>query len=157
MYSWLLYVHIGAVLVFMLAHGVQVMVTWKMRWQADPAKMVQLFEALPLTLPLRWGVLAIFASGIVLVAVLNLWLSVWIWVSLAILAAIWLAMYRWGGEYYTLIENTVVPLMDATDESAVPEMRAAFDRARLSWRVPAMTVVGIGGVAVILWLMVFRP
>jgi hypothetical protein len=156
MYGWLLFLHIGSVLAFMLIHGVQVTVTWKMRREADPARMVQLFDPLPSTLPLRWAVLAIFISGLALVAFRNLWLAAWIWVSLGILAAIWLAMYRWGGEYYTEIENTVTPLMDAADEIAIAEKRAAFDRARLSWRVPAMTIVGIVGVAVILWLMVFR-
>jgi hypothetical protein len=157
MQGWLLFLHIGAVLAFMLAHGVQVTVTWKMRREADPARMMQLFEALPSTLPLRWTVLAIFVTGLVLVAFDNLWLAPWIWVSLATLAAIWLLMYRWGGEYYTEIENTVMPLIAASDQAAVAELRPAFDRARLSWRVPAMTIVGIGGVAVILWLMVFRP
>jgi hypothetical protein len=157
MYSWLLFLHIGSVLAFMLIHGVQVTVTWKMRREADPARMVQLFDALPSTLPLRWAVLAIFITGFALVVFRNLWFAAWIWVSLGTLAAIWLAMYRWGGEYYTEIENEVTPLMDAADEIAVAEKRAAFDRARLSWRVPAMTIVGIAGVAVILWLMVFRP
>jgi hypothetical protein len=157
MNGWLLFLHIGSVLAFMLVHGVQVTVTWKMRREPDPTRMVQLFDALPSTLPLRWAVLAIFITGLALVAFLNLWLAPWIWLSLGTLAGIWLTMYRWGGEYYTLIENTVLPLMAATDEIAVAENRAAFDRARLSWRVPAMTIVGIGGVAVILWLMVFRP
>ena len=57
----------------------------------------------------------------------------------------------------TVCGRVRLPGNETTDETEVADKRPAFDQARLSWRVPAMTVAGIGGVAVILWLMVFRP
>jgi hypothetical protein len=157
MYSWLLYVHIGTVLVFMLAHGVQVIVTWKKRWEADPAQNEVLFAALPDVRSLRLAALAVVISGLLLVALLDLWTRAWIWASLALLVAIWLAMWRWGRDYYESIQLASRAAVAAAGTPGEPAARSAFDRARLSWLVPAMTVVGIGGVAVILWLMVFRP
>jgi hypothetical protein len=156
-YRWLLFLHVGAVLVFMLAHGVQVVVTWKKRWEADPAQHLALFAPLPDVRWLRYSALAVVVSGFLLVVVLNIWTSAWIWVSLGLLVAIWLAMYRWGGEYYNATQATAEALHAAAGAPAEPQARAAFDRVRLSWRVPAMTVVGVFGVALILWLMVFRP
>jgi hypothetical protein len=156
-YHWLLFMHIGSVLVFMLAHGVQVTVTWKMRREADPLQNFALFGSLPVTYWLRLAVLAVVATGVILVAFLNIWTSLWIWASLALLVLIWLLMYRWGGAYYTGIEETGQKAIDAAGTPSAADAQAAFDRARRSWMVPAMTAVGIGGVAVILWLMIFKP
>lgn len=157
MYRWLLFLHIGSVLVFMLAHGVQVMVTWKKRWVADPATNLALFDALPSGWPLRVAMAAVVISGLLLTAVLNVWTQLWIWLSLGALAAIWLTMWRWGAAFYNLIEATAVRAIAAVGTPDEAAARAEFDRARFSWLVPAMTAVGIGGVALILWLMVFRP
>lgn len=70
---WLLFLHIGAVLVFMLVHGVQVMVTWKKRWEEDPARNLALFEALPNVWPLRWAAAAVVITGLLLVTFLGIW------------------------------------------------------------------------------------
>lgn len=157
MYPWLIFVHVGSVLVFMLLHGVQVAVTWKKRWEPDPARNLALFNALPSSTPQRISMAVVVVSGIALVALLGIWPKLWVWASLALLVAIWLAMWRWGADYYNLTEQTAEAAVAAIGTSDESTARAAFDRARLSRLVPAMTVVGIGGTAVILWLMVFKP
>jgi hypothetical protein len=157
MYQWLIFLHVGSVLVFMLLHGVQVVVTWKKRWETDPARNMALFEALPSSMPLRISLAAVVVSGIALVALLDIWTRVWVWASLVLLAVIWLAMWRWGAGYYDAMAQTSEAAIAAAGTADEPTARAGFDRARLSQSVPAMTVVGIGGTAVILWLMVFKP
>jgi hypothetical protein len=158
MYQWLLFLHIGSVLVFMLAHGVQVTVTWKKRWEKDPARNQALFEALPGgTWTLRLPIVGVIGSGLILVAFLGVWTQWWIWLSLLLLIVIWVTMWRWGGGYYNLIQETAERAIAAAGTPDEPAARADFDKARLDWRTPAMTVVGILGVAAILWLMIFRP
>jgi hypothetical protein len=98
-YRWWLFLHVGSVLVFMLAHGVQVMVTWKKRWQSDPEQNLVLFEPLPDVRWLRYSALAVVGSGLLLVAFSGLWTAAWIWVSLLLLVVIWVVMYWWGGAY----------------------------------------------------------
>ena len=34
--------------------------------------------------------------------------------------------------------------------------QAGYEAARLSWHVPGMTVIGLGGLLAILWLMMFK-
>lgn len=158
MYQWLLFLHIGSVLVFMLLHGVQVTVTWKKRWEQDPARNLALFEALPNGVrTLRLPILAVVGSGLILVAFLGIWTRWWIWLSLALLVAIWLTMWQWGGRYYTLMQETAERAITAAGTPEESAARAEFDKARIDWRAPAMTVVGLAGIAVILWLMIFRP
>jgi len=156
-YRWWLFLHVGSVLVFMLAHGVQVMVTWKKRWEADPQKNLALFEPLPDVRWLRYSALAVAGSGLLLIGFTGLWTALWVWASLTLLVAIWVLMYRWGGAYYTITEQTAESVLAAAGTLGEAEARLAFERARRSWMVPAMTAVGIGGVAVILWLMIFKP
>ncbi len=157
MYQWLLFLHIATVLAFLLAHGVQMTVMWKQRWEADPRHNLALFEALPELLPLRLLAGAVVDTGFLLVFNLSLWGRGWIWLSLLILGAIWLLMYRYGGGYYQLIEeaaNRAIEAQGSADESAAT---AAFAKARMAWHPIGMTVVGIVGLGAILWLMIFKP
>lgn len=158
MYQWLVFLHVGSVLVFMLLHGVQVTVTWKKRWEPDPTRNQALFEALPNGVrTLRLPIIAVVATGLVLVAFLGIWTQWWIWLTLVILVAIWLTMWRWGGGYYNLIQAAADRAIAAAGTPDESSSLAAFEKARLDWRTPAMTIVGVGGIAAILWLMVFRP
>jgi len=157
MYDWLLFLHIATVLAFMLAHGVQVVVMLKQRSEADPERNLALFEILPDVLPLRVLALSVMATGLLLVAALSLWGRWWIWVSLLLLALIWVAMYRLGGAYYTLLEETAARAIEARGTQREAEAAAAFARARRAWHPAALAVTGLGGIVIILWLMIFKP
>lgn len=157
MYHWLLFLHIAAVLGFMLAHGVQVMVMLKQRSEPDPERNLALFDILPDVLPLRILVVSVMATGFLLVAALSLWGRWWIWLSLFLLAVIWAAMYRFGGAYYTLLEDTATHAIEARGTPLEADATAAFARARRARHPAALAVTGLGGIAVILWLMVFQP
>ncbi|MEX2547248.1 MAG: hypothetical protein WD830_05600 [Chloroflexota bacterium] len=77
--------------------------------------------------------------------------------SLILLAVIWVTMWRWGAAYYNLMQDTAERAIAAKDTVDGAATLAEFERARLAWHPFAMTIVGLVGVAVILWLMIFRP
>lgn len=157
MYSWLLFLHIATVLGFMLAHGVQVTVMLKQRSEPDPERNLALFEILPDVLPLRILITSVVATGFLLVVTLSLWSRWWVWLSLLLVALIWLAMYRFGGAYYTLLEETATRAIESRGTPLEADAMAAFNRARRTWQPAALAVTGLGGIAVILWLMIFKP
>ena len=157
MYHWLLFLHVATVLGFMLAHGVQVTVMLKQRSEADPDRNLALFEILPDVLLLRILGVSVVATGFLLVAALSLWGRWWVWLSLVLLALIWLAMYRFGGAYYTLLEEAAARAVEARGTPLEADAAAAFARARRAWHPAALAVTGLGGITVILWLMVFKP
>jgi hypothetical protein len=156
-YRWLLFLHIATVLGFMLAHGVQVMVMLKQRSEPDPERNLALFDILPDVLPLRILVVSVVATGFLLVATLSLWGRWWVWLSLFLLALILLATYRFGGAYYTLLEEAGARAIEARGTPLEADAAAAFARARRAWHPAALAVTGLGGIMVILWLMVFQP
>ena len=157
MYPWLLYLHIAAVIAFMLGHGVQVAVMLRQRSEGDPERNLALFEMLPTVKPLRYMSLGIVVTGLLLVAVLSLWARWWIWTSLGLLVGIWLVMYRFGGAYYTGLEDAATRAIESRGQTDEADAMAAFTRARRGPHPLILAAVGLGGVAVILWLMVFKP
>ena len=156
MYHWLLFLHVATVLGFMLAHGVQVTVMLKQRSEADPERNLALFEILPDVLLLRVLVVSVVATGFLLVAALSLGPMVGV-ALIGPARADLAAMYRFGGAYYTLLEEAAARAVEARGTALEAEAAAAFARARRAWHPAALAVTGLGGITVILWLMVFKP
>ena len=158
MYEWLIFLHVAAVLAFMLAHGVHISAMWRMRAEADPAVSLTLLNVVPSVGLLRFWLAVIVGTGVLAGFMRSWWTGGWIWTSLAVLVVIWVAMWRYAGHYYGLVEDAAARAIearasDATDATGQRE----FDAARRGWQPIGMTVVGFGGLAVILWLMMFKP
>ena len=158
MYEWLVFLHVLAVLLFLLAHGVQVAVMLRQRTEADPEVALTLFNVLPALTAVRVLLAAIVATGLILGFLRPWWQQAWMWVSLAVLVAILVVMRIWGMGYYDAIAQAATA---AVEERAVDDgpttARLAFDAARARPDPFIVTVVGVGGLASILWLMMFKP
>ena len=158
MYPWVVFVHVASVLAFMLAHGVHMTAMWAMRGEPDPERMLTFFNDLPKPTALRVLLTVVVLSGAIAGLMGSWWGSGWIWVSLALLALIAVAMWRFGGEFYSLVEQAAGDALAArTADPSNPVPQAAYDAARRSWQTPGLSVIGLGGLAVILWLMMFKP
>lgn len=158
MYEWVVFLHVASVLGFMLGHGVQVTAMWQLRWEADPDKSLALLNSVPNVGSVRILLGLVVLTGALAGILGSWWGQVWIWLSLVILALISVAMWRWGGPYYGLVEEAATRAIAAGLEPA--ELAAAqrgLDAARYSWHTLGMTVIGLGGTAVVLWLMMFKP
>jgi len=155
--QWLLFVHVATVLAFLLGHGVHVGVMWRQRQEADPRRNLAFFEILPSSLPLRILGAGVILSGLLLTAAMSLWGRAWIWLSIVALTAIWVVMWRYGGVYYDALETAGARAIEAEGTAEEQTARTAWDRARLGPEPAILTIVGLGGLLAILWLMMFRP
>lgn len=157
MHEWVLLLHVAAVLAFLTAHGVQVMVMWRMRG-ADPQESLTLLDALPGLLLMRVTLGIVVVSGLIAGFIEPWWQQWWMWLSLALLVAIWAAMWRWGGGYFSLIQETATRAVEerARGPGSTVAMET-FEKTRTGWQPVGMMIGGIGGLAVILWLMMFKP
>jgi 4-amino-4-deoxy-L-arabinose transferase-like glycosyltransferase len=158
MYQWLIYLHVFAVLCFLLAHGVEAAVMLQMRKAAEPEKVFAMFEALSDLTLMRVLLGIVVGTGLLAGALGPWWNRAWFWLAIVVLLLITLAMRRWGAGYYTLVEDaaTAVHAERQADPTATSAMER-FAAARASWEPIWMTVIGVGGLAVILWLMIFKP
>jgi predicted amino acid dehydrogenase len=67
-------------------------------------------------------------------------------------------MWRYGGGYWDAVQNAATRAVEArSSEPPDAAARRAFDAARGSWQTAGLSVIGLGGLAVILWLMMFKP
>ena len=158
MYPWVVFVHVASVLAFMLAHGVHVTAMWAFRREADPERALTFFNDLPKATGLRLLLAAVVSSGAIAGLMGSWWGSGWIWTSLLLLALISVAMWRFGGWYFGLVEEAAEAAITARSaDPSNPAPLAAYDAARASWPTVGMSVLGLGGLAIILWLMMFKP
>ena len=158
MYQWLIYLHVFAVLCFLLAHGVEAAVMLQMRKAAEPEKVFAMFEALSDLTLMRVLLGIVVGTGLLAGALGPWWNRAWFWLAIVVLLLITLAMRRWGGSYYTLVENAATAVLE--EREADPGATGAVERfvaARASSEPIWMTAIGVGGLAVILWLMIFKP
>lgn len=158
MYNWLVLLHIFFAFLFMLAHGVHAAAMLKFRSEPDPERSLTFFNIVPQitlvrVLTVLMGIPA-FAA-----AFLAGWLKTgWIWTSVAVFLIIAFAMYRYGAGYFNLIEGAATRLIEARKTGAdLDAAQKEYDAARNAPHAMMVSIVGIAGLAVILWLMRFKP
>lgn len=155
MYNWLVYLHILGALGFVLGHGTTSAVTLLLRSQTD-ADQVRSWLSLArsnVVLGITWAsLLLILISGVWAGFVGGWWGDWWIWLSLALLIIITLVMGFIGRGYFDRI-NAALGVEPAGEPVSQSELEAVLARSP----AVALAVVGLGGIAVITWLMMFKP
>ncbi len=158
MHEWLLFLHLAAALAFMMAHGIHVTVMWAWRQESDPERGLTPFNGVPEITLTRLLLLALVVTGLLAGFVGSWWRQWWMWLALALLIGMWAAMYRWGGGFFNLVQDSAERAIEErkTGSGSTTAMEA-YHAARRGWHPIGMMAVGIGGLAVILWLMIFKP
>jgi hypothetical protein len=86
------------------------------------------------------------------------WKQGWPWASLVIFAIISYVMFKYGGGYYGIIERAAARLIEAKKTNTnVADALKEYDDARNAPHAMIVSIVGIAGLAIILWLMRFKP
>ena len=162
MHSLLVLVHVLSAFAFILAHGGTATVTVVMRRQAETDRIRTLLElsesthrAAALTL------IAVLASGVVVGFTGGWWGTVWIWASLALFFLISVAMTFLGANYFNKVRWAVgLPVVYGGRRRQGPdgpgtseEIQTAVD----SWHPAAVSLIGVIGLGLIVWLMVIKP
>ena len=153
-YTWWVYLHVAGVLVFLIAHGVSMGVSLRLRQERDPRRIMALLDVSSNSISgLYVGLVLLLAGGIVAGFVGNWWGQGWIWVALGTLAALMIFMYAAAAPYYKRLRTIVSAMVEGSE--AVGEDRLAELLA--GPRAVIVAVVGIVGLLFILYLMFFKP
>lgn len=153
MYQWLVFVHLVGLVLFVLTHGVSMWVAFTVRRNPEP-------DTARLLLGLSSRANGVMYLGLLLLAVgglgaagnAGLLTAGWVVASYAVLAVVLVAMYAMGAGFY-------YPLRDALNpKGGAPPIDATELARRVANRRPeALTLVGVGGLVVLVWLMVLKP
>lgn len=161
MYSWLVFLHIAGALGFMLAHGASASAAFALRRERRLERVQALLELSASSYGVMClSLLVLLVSGIAAGFLGGWWGRGWIWASLGLLIAIGVAMSVWGSRIYGGARKAAgLPYFENGKQQ--PPLRpagAAEIEARLAQGHPLpLTAIGLGGLGVILWLMVFKP
>ena len=158
MYNWLVFLHVLFAFLFMLAHGVHAAAMLKFRGEGDPERSLTFFNIVPEVKQIRVLTLLLGLPAFGAVAVAGWWSRGWVWASAGVFALISFVMYHYGAGYFGMMQDAAMRFIEArktnTDVSAATK---EFDEARMAPHPIVVSVVGIAGLAVILWLMRFKP
>jgi len=161
MYNWFVYLHLLGIFGFLIAHGASASAAFALRQERNLDKVRALLELSGRSISLTYiSLLVLLAAGIVAAFMGNWWGRGWIWVSLGLLVVIIAAMGAMGSRYYGearklaglpyFAKGKVQPPLPA---AATDELFAVLARANPM----LLTAIGLGGFAIIAWLMRFKP
>jgi plastocyanin len=154
LYRWWVYLHIVGVFGFLIAHGVSIAVTFRLRTERDPRRVGHLLELSGSSISLFYASLFVLVlAGVVLGFLGDWWSQAWIWAALGILSLTALAMYYMARPYYRRV-GFVARAM-AGGSTAVSEEQ--FDAILRSRRPVTVAAIGFGALLLILYLMMFKP
>ncbi|MGH2655793.1 MAG: hypothetical protein ACRDIZ_03705 [Actinomycetota bacterium] len=153
-YQWWVFLHIAGVFVFLVAHGVSIGVSMRLRQERDPKRIMALLDVSSSSISgLYVGLVLLLAGGVVAGFVGDWWGQGWIWVALGTLVAVMVLMYALATNYYKRLRLIVGAMADGSE--AVSDERLAELLA--GPRPVVLAVLGSGGLLFILYLMLFKP
>jgi len=156
MYELLRFLHVLSAMAYFLFHGAVASVTFAIRREPGPKRIDALSEVMVLAYrgaPIAGVVLVL--SGILLGFMGRWWGDRWIWASVAVLLVIGILMNRLGKPYMTegfsRARNPSAQLRPQAGRGILGGMRAFFFHPMF------FTFTGMIGLAIVLWLMMFKP
>jgi plastocyanin len=154
MYRWWVFVHVLGVAGFLAAHGVSMYVTFRLPKERDPRKVADLIEMSSSSVGWMWNSMGVLLLGGIVAAFLGDWWGyAWLWISIGVLLATTGGMYALATPWFRRV-GLVARAMAEGSQAVSEEEFAGMLRTR---RPIAISAVGFGGLAVILFLMLFQP
>jgi hypothetical protein len=155
-----LFVHVLSAFLYLLAHGGSVAVAFHVRREKSAERVRALLDLSGSTLKVaNLLFLSTILFGVALGFMGHWWKAGWIWTSIAILFVVMVVMGRMAGPYFRRIRGAAGlvfanRMWTHTGQESSPDELA---QALASGNAMAITLLSMGGWAVILWLMLFKP
>ena len=163
MYQWLVFTHVLGVFGFLLAHGASAAVAFKLRGERAVERVRALLDlSRGAAAVANASLLVLLAAGIAAGFMGGWWGRGWIWTALGLLVLISFAMNGVGSRPLIRVRQLLGeagprgPKVDLRPSSTIPtDQQLAVALAAVNpW---LLTAIGGGGVALVLWLMMFKP
>jgi hypothetical protein len=158
MYQWTVFLHVFLAFVFMLMHGVTAAVMLMFRKESSPERSLTFFDLLPTSNLARVITGLMGVTGFLAAFLTTWWRQGWVWASLVVFLIIAWVMYKYGTGYYVMIYEAANRVVEARKTNTdIADSLQKFNQARNAPHPMIVSSVGIGGLAILLWLMRFKP
>lgn len=161
MYPWLVYLHVAGAFTFLIAHGASAIVAFKLKTESRRERIAALLDLSSASLNVMYsGLMVLLIAGIAAGFAGNWWGQGWIWTALVILVVLMIVMSFIGSQQLGRVRKAAglayfagvrqqPPVVPASDEEIAAAARA--------FNPLPVAAIGFGGLALILWLMLFKP
>ena len=161
MYKWLVFLHVLGVFGFLMSHGVAASVAFMLRRERNPERVNTLLNLSSSSIGILHGsIFVLLITGIINGFLGKWWGQGWIWVALGLLIAMYVYMGVVASGYYGQVRKAVgLPYMrgakqfPATEPTSDQEIDSLLNRSHPG----QLAATGLGALAIIAWLMVFKP
>jgi plastocyanin len=154
MYEWWVFLHVVGVFGFLASHGVSMGVLVRLRSERDPVRVDELLQLSGRTTAMFYVFLVVLiGAGIVAGFLGDWWSQGWIWGGIGTLIIVIGVMYGIASPYYKRV-RTITQAMVGGSQAVGPE---EYDEVLRSGKPVAVMVVGVLGLLVILYFMMFKP
>ena len=154
MYRWWVFVHVAGVFAFLAAHGVSMVVLFRLRRERDPGKVAGLLEISAASARFLYpSLVVLLGAGVVAGFLGHWWSQAWIWLAVAILVLATVAMFALATPYYRRVGTVARALVGGSRAVGQEQLDGLLGSDRPLW------VAATGGAAIllILYLMLFKP
>ena len=161
LYPWVVLLHIVGAFLFAVSHGVAIWMVIQLPRERDRSRIAALLDLSSASLGgLYLGLVLLLVGGIWAGLIGDWFAKVWIWLALVLVIGISVVMYLAATPYFRELRAAVGVRSQYGPKDApdlVPQSDAEV--AAIAARSPqaVLTVAGVGGLVVILWLMVIKP
>jgi hypothetical protein len=158
MYNWLVFFHVFFGFALMLAHGAHAAAMLAFRTEKDPERSLTFFNNVPDIKLVRYLAVLMGLAGFIAAFITPWWRQGWVWASMVVYLIIAFVMYRYGAGYYGMISGAARQAIEAKRSNTnVEAALRKFEEVRTSPQPMLVAAVGVAGLAIILWLMRFKP
>ncbi len=165
-YPWVVFVHVAALVLFFLAHGVSLGVALRLRHERDERRVRALLELSSWSMGRVTGLvlLVAFVTGILAGFLGNWWGRGWIWLSLVLFLVVATLMYPLAAKPLHAIRAAAgvgaappFGFGDRKPHDVGPADPAELGRLLDRYDPRPMVALSVGAVLVIAWLMLVKP
>lgn len=160
-YPWIVLAHVVLVIVAFGAHGVSAFAMFSARRETDRGRLGAILDLSGSSLSLAgFGLLAAVLLGIVAAVIGGHFGRLWPWASIVVVVLVFIAMTPMGagpmGEVRKALGQRVRGDKDG-DPPRQPASDADLAAAQARLRPELVGAIGLVGVAMLVWLMEFKP
>jgi hypothetical protein len=161
MHPWFVFLHVLAVFAFLTSHGFSIYMSFAIARERDLERIKVLLELSGNSFGVMYlSLMALFVLGVIAGFTGQWWGEGWIWVSIVLLLILVFAMSFMGSNLYSAARKAAgLPYFErGKPQPAVPPApREAVDAALARANPMRLAIIGYGGLALIAWLMMFKP
>lgn len=153
-YTWWKFLHVAGVIAFVMFHGASMMVAFRLRKERDRGKIVAITQLSGSSLTGMYvSLLWLIVFGVIAGIQGDWWNDGWFWISIGLLVVVVGEMGAVARPYYERVKEAIEVRPSGVPRRSDEELDEILRSPIGLWNA----IFGVGVLAAIAWMMIFKP